>query len=78
MYISGKSAIFHSIMLPFDAEVDEKFSNVIQSGKIHYYLANAKLKEARESGKGKNASDWAIHIDMFFKKMYSKKSLKDM
>ena len=29
-----KSAIFHSIKLPFDAEVDEKFSNVIYY--VHY------------------------------------------
>ena len=65
-------------MLPFDADVDEKISNVIQSGKINYYLANAKLKEARESGKGKNASDWALHIDTFFKKMYTENSLKDV
>ena len=28
-YFLWKSAIFHSIKLPFDAEVDEKFLNVI-------------------------------------------------
>ena len=33
-----KSAIFHSIKLPFDAEVDEKFLNVIYYTYTHAYL----------------------------------------
>ena len=37
------------------------------SGKINYYLANAKSKESRESVKGKNASDWALQNDAFCK-----------
>ena len=66
-----KSAIFHSITLPFDAEVAEKFWNVIQSGKINYYLANAKSKEARESGKGKMHQTGHYTLIHFKKNMYS-------